>query len=86
MLKPNNITLESVKKSNYWNLIGILIWNHYSEKRFQDESMIKIYESWYGQGEEGSSSYSIHWDNPEYKEKDSDKSLDSKEKQSKESE
>lgn len=42
MLKPKNITLERVKQSKYWDLIGIMIWNHYSEFRYQRESMIEI--------------------------------------------
>ncbi len=68
MLKPNNITLERIKQSNYWDLIGIMIWNHYSEERYQDRSMIEIKESWYGQGEKGSSSHNYNWDNPNHKE------------------
>jgi len=65
-LVGKNITLENVKKSNYWDLISILVWNHYSEKKYQDESCIEIKESWYGKGEQGSSSHTIQWDNPLY--------------------
>lgn len=47
-LVAQNITLENVKNSDYWNLIAILVWDHYSEKEEQDESKIKIEESWFG--------------------------------------
>jgi hypothetical protein len=52
-LRPKNITLENVRKSNYWDLIASLVWNHYSEKEFQDESRIEITENWYGKGNDG---------------------------------
>lgn len=70
MLKPikKNITLENVKKSDYWNLISILVWNHYSETRFQDESKIEITESWYGKGK-SSEAFGKNWDDPNYTEK-----------------
>lgn len=70
-LIPKNITLENVKKSNYWDLIAILVWNHYTEKHYQDESKITMEESWYGKGENclSSSSYSSLWNNPNYTEK-----------------
>lgn len=71
MIKPiqKNITLENVKKSNYWDLIAILVWNHYSEKRFQDESQIEIKESYCGKSTTGSATmFSNSWDNPDYKE------------------
>jgi len=74
-LIPNNITLDNIKKSNYWDLISILIWNHYSETRYQDESMIEISEQWYGQGEKGSSSHNNSWNNPNHKEKDFERTL-----------
>ena len=62
-----NITLENVKNSNYWDLVAILVWNHYSEKRFQDESQIEIKESWCGKSINGSSTmFSNSWDNPDY--------------------
>ena len=66
-LQANNITLENVKKSNYWDLIAIIVWNHYSEKPFQDESKITIEESWYGKGiNDNSTSHSNNWNNPNY--------------------
>lgn len=70
-----NITLENVKKSNYWDLIAILIWNHYSEKRFQDESKIEITESWYGKRGDSSSYFSKDWDNPDYTEEGYERAL-----------
>lgn len=69
MIKPikENITLENVKNSNYWDLIAIIVWNHYSEKRFQDESQIEIKESWCGKSvDRSSTSFSSSWDNPDY--------------------
>lgn len=62
-----NITLENVKNSNYWDLIAILVWNHYSESRFQDESKIEITESWCGKSK-GSVCFSSEWDKPDYTE------------------
>lgn len=68
MLKPtNNITLENVKNSNYWELIALIVWNHYREEKYQDESSIKITEDWYGKHKSGGS-YNIKWNNPEFKE------------------
>ena len=65
----NKITLENVKKSNYWDLISLLVWNHYSEKKYQDEGLIEITENWYGKGiNNGCASYSYHWDNPSHTE------------------
>lgn len=74
-----NITLDNVKKSNYWDLIGIIIWNHYSEEKYQDESMITIYEDWYGNStdEVGGGSYSQKWDDPSYTEEGYIRTLDS---------
>lgn len=66
-LKARNITLENVKKSNYWKLISILVWNHYSEKRFQEESKIDIKEDWYGKCNNGGS-YAQRWNNPNFSE------------------
>lgn len=64
-----NITLENVKKSKYWDLISILVWNHYAEKKFQDESMIEIKESYCGKSINGSSiMFSSDWNNPDYTE------------------
>lgn len=67
VIVANNITLEKVIKSNYWDLIAILVWNHYSEKKFQDNSMIEIKENWYGKARSGSS-HSNHWNDPNYSE------------------
>jgi len=44
-LIPQDITLEKIKQPNYWDLMAIIIWNHYSEEKYQDESKIKIEES-----------------------------------------
>ena len=66
-LIPNNITLENVKKSKYWDLISILVWNHYSEKKYQDESCIEITEDWCGKFD-GGSSHTHKWDDPNYSE------------------
>ena len=69
-LVAQNITLENVKNSDYWNLIAILVWDHYSEKEEQDESKIKIEESWFGKLSKfpGGGSYSSKWNNPNYSE------------------
>jgi len=64
-LIPQNITLENVKKSDYWNLISILVWNHYSEEKYQDDSKIEIKEDWYGKCNSGGS-YSSYWDDPSH--------------------
>jgi len=66
-LIPQNITLENVKKSDYWNLISILVWNHYSEEKYQDDSKIEIKEDWYGKCNSGGS-YSSYWDDPSHSE------------------
>ena len=68
-LVPNNITLERVKNSNYWELIARIVWNHYREERYQDNSMVSFQEEWYGKQENGSSN-SDDWNNPDYTEKD----------------
>lgn len=75
-LQANNITLENVKKSKYWDLIAILVWNHYSEEKYQDETAIKITEKWYGKFP-GGSTHSSRWDDPNYSEKDCVRTLDS---------
>lgn len=75
-LIPQNITLENVKKSDYWNLIAILIWNHYSEKKYQDDSSIKIEEDWYGKCNSGGN-YSIYWNDPNHFEEGYIRTLDS---------
>lgn len=64
-LVAKNITLENVKKSKYWDLISILVWNHYSEEKYQDESAIEITENWYGKFS-GGSSHSDKWNSPDY--------------------
>jgi len=64
-LVPKNITLENVKKSTYWKLISILVWNHYSELKYQEESAIEITEDWYGKCSSGGS-YASKWDTPGY--------------------
>ena len=70
-LIPNNITLENVKKANLWELIAIIVWNHYREARFQEENMIEVSENWCGKTAYGNStSFSNDWDNPEFTEKD----------------
>jgi len=65
-----NITLENVKKSNYWDLISILVWNHYSDKEYQEEDKIEITESWYGKTH-GGSSHSSDWNNTNYQQEGS---------------
>lgn len=62
-----NITLENVKKSNYWDLLAILIWNHYNDPKYQEGVEIQIYENWYGVGI-ASESHSAKWDSPGYSE------------------
>lgn len=64
-LIPQNITLENVKKSKYWDLIAILVWNHYLEEQYQDESMIEFEENYRGVSN-GCISYSKKWDDPNY--------------------
>lgn len=66
-LTAKNITLENVRKSNYWKLISILVWNHYTEKEHQDENAITIKEQWCGTGG-GFTSLNDNWDNPNYSE------------------
>ena len=67
MLKINTqeITLENVKKSSYWDLISYIVWSHYSEERFQDDSKITITERFYGKRSSGGS-YGAVWQNPNY--------------------
>jgi hypothetical protein len=59
--------LSNVRKSNYWDLIALIVWSHYSEPERQDEKMIKIKENWYGKTSSGGS-YSRKWDNPSHTE------------------
>ena len=66
VVNTDAITLRSVKRSKYWDLISILVWSHYSEAKFQDPKMIKIKEVWYGKTSSGGS-YSRNWDEPDYK-------------------
>ena len=73
-LVAHNITLENVKNSDYWNLISILVWDHYSEIEHQDESKIKIKESWFGKFP-GGGSYSNKWNDPNYSEEGSVRTL-----------
>jgi len=49
----NRITLKNVKKSDYWNLIALIVWNHFSEKTFQNENLIQITEEWFGVSKDG---------------------------------
>lgn len=72
ILKPTeNITLENVKKSNYWELIALIVWNHYREKKYQNEKDIIISENYYGKHPtNGSRSYCSDWASPSYTEKD----------------
>lgn len=75
-LIAKNITLENIKKSNYWDLIAILIWNHYRDEEEQDESAITMDEQWYGLNKTGSSSsHRVKWNNPSYKEPDYTRTL-----------
>lgn len=77
MLKStNNITLENVKKSNYWDLISILVWNHYSEKHYQDETKLNFKEIWVGKSK-GVTSHNKMWNDPNHKEGDLVRTLDS---------
>lgn len=69
-----NITLENIKNSNYWGLISILVWNHYSEKELQNESDIEIEENWYGKFP-GGGSFSDKWNDPNYSEKEGIRTL-----------
>lgn len=64
-LIAKEITLENIKKSNYWELIAILVWNHYSDLEYQNESSLDFSENWYGEGEDNqSSSNSSLWNDP----------------------
>lgn len=70
-LTPNNITLEKIKNSNYWELIALVVWNHYRESRYQDESLIEITEDWYGKRIDGHGSAGGNvWQNENHQEKD----------------
>lgn len=64
-LEVGNITLEKVKESNYWELIALLVWNHYREERHQDESKISFSERYIGKSEDGFI-YDDKWNNPDY--------------------
>ena len=66
-LIAKNITLENIKKSKYWDLIAILVWNHYSEKQYQNESMIEFEENYKGVSND-CISYSKKLDDPNYTE------------------
>ncbi len=70
LIPTDNITLDNVKKSNYWKLISIVVWNHYIEEKFQDESMLTFGESYYGKAKNGggTSSHGDKWNNTEYTE------------------
>ncbi len=63
----NNITLENVRKSNYWELIALIVWNHYREKKFQEEENVIFSEEYYGKGK-GMSSHSSQWNDPNFTE------------------
>ena len=69
-LVAQNINLKSVSQSSYWELIAILVWGHYKEKRYQDERDVSFSEIWYGKEECGGlgGSFSSKWNNPEYSE------------------
>lgn len=67
LIPTKDITLENVKNSNYWDLIAMCVWNHYSEERYQDNSKIEIKESWYGKTK-GGSSHNEKWNKSDYKE------------------
>lgn len=75
LIATKNITLENVKKSNYWELIALVVWNHYREKKYQDESKVQIIEQWYGKSN-GCSSHSDQWNNPNYSENKFVRTLD----------
>lgn len=74
-LIPNNITLKKVKNSNLWELFAIVIWDHYKEQKYQNNSMIEISEDWYGVNKNGSSSIRIEWNDKNYKENDFKRTL-----------
>lgn len=63
----DQITLENVKKSDYWELISIIVWNHYKDKKYQDESMISFEEHWCGVSPI-ETSYNQKWNDPSHKE------------------
>lgn len=67
-VNKNELTLENVKKSNYWDLIALIVWGHYTDQKFQEDSKITISEKWYGVGECGANSYHTdEWNNPDFK-------------------
>tara|TARA_R110000772_G_scaffold154835_2_gene265883 strand:- start:278 stop:700 length:423 start_codon:yes stop_codon:yes gene_type:complete len=67
-VRKEQITLENVSNSNYWDLIGLIIWSHYSEKHHQDDSMISFEEKWYGKrNNDSGGQYSPDWKNPSHK-------------------
>lgn len=69
MLAPisNNISLENLRSSDYWKLVSIVVWNHYSEEKFQNDGDIDLKEVWYGKSIEGrSSNHSESWDSEDY--------------------
>lgn len=68
-LIPNNITLEKIKKSNYWELIALVVCNHYRETKYQDENLVEISEDWYAVHVSGNGdTWSSKWKDPKYKE------------------
>lgn len=69
MIKVNKsqITLENVRNSDYWGLISLIVWNHYSEKKHQEGYKISFEEEWYGKATNNSGSqHSENWKNPSY--------------------
>lgn len=67
-------TIEHVLDSDYWGLIAILIWEHYSEKNRQDPNKITVTEKWYGKASWGSS-HNSNWQDPNHTEKDYTRTL-----------
>ena len=65
-LNKENVTLKNVKNSDYWALLAIIIWGHYSEEKYQDESKVSFTEKYYGKGYTGIKSFSSLWDDPSY--------------------
>ena len=60
-----NITLDNIKNSDYWELIALVVWNHYREKKYQIESNISFKEEWYGKTN-GASSHHNRWNDPNF--------------------
>jgi hypothetical protein len=78
VVNQEKITLSNVKKSNYWDLLALIVWNHYSEERFQDESMVDISEQWHGLADDGNGSYSSsHWQNKNHTQEGYTRTLES---------